>query len=228
MMISALQAPAPPIPVQRVQTAVKPAVQVPTNAVPQAPQTAAGDRLAVQSQRGPIPALAPVFQKSADLPPIEVEKRGNYTWYRNEFGVQITEVNFDEGKYYMTLSSQGQSIMLRQHDDKRDTLNFSDMNFNIANPSQIPNVFFHIPHAANTPDSPHMSKISFDAQHNLRIDLSNGEHLLLDRKDGQTLLEGPFSVNFNPDQHGENFNVRYTGQDGHIQRFHSKGDHVDW
>jgi len=168
-----------------------------------------------------IPALASVFASEAPLPPIQVEKRGNFTYYRNAFGVQITQLDYPDGKYFNTFTSQGLAIMLRQHDDKRDTLNFTDMNFNIPRPSQMPNVYFHV-----QGESP--SRMSFNERHELVIQLSNGEQLTLDREQGQTPVQGAFSIRFFPAEMGENFNVIYTGPDTSIKSYKSKGDTVKW
>lgn len=154
------------------------------------------------------------------LPPIEVVKRGNYTYYRNAFGVQITTVKYPKGSYSYMLSNEGLAVMLRQHDGKRDTLNFSDMNPNIPKSSQIPNVFFHV-------KGDGVSQLTFNDKHQPVATLANGEQLIFDRDEGQTPMSGPFSIAFFPDQAGQNFDVSYTGQD-QLKRFKSKGDTVRW
>jgi len=180
------------------------------------------DRLAASAPKGAIPALAPLFQKSEPvLPPIEVVQRDNYTYSRNAFGVQITHVKMEAGNYYYLLSDQGLCVMLRQHDDKRDTFNLTDMNFNIPTPSKFPNVFFHV-----NGDKP--SQISFTPEHHVRIDLPNGDYALFDRENGQVLREGPFQIAFFPDEAGQNFDVKYTGNDSTVKRLKSKGDNVQW
>lgn len=183
------------------------------------------DKLQLLTATGKIPAVTPLFAKDEpELPPIQVEKRDNYTYYRNAFGQQITQVDYPEGKYFFLFSSQGLGIMLRQHDDKRDTLNFSDMNFNIGKPSQIPNVYFHVPHASDA--SP--SKMSFNARHEVQIDLGNGEQLRFDRETSEHPLQGPVSLRFFPDETGQNFDVIYCGSDSSVKRFKSKGDTIQW
>ena len=176
------------------------------------------DQLQLHGHASKIPAVAIRFN---ELPPIEVVKRGNYTWSRNVNRVQITQIDYPDGKYFMVFSGQGQAMMMRQHDDKRDTLNFSDMNPNVGPPRNIPNVFFHL-------QGEGVSKIEFDKNHDVVVSLSNGEQLILDAKDGQTVKQGPFSIRFFPDQAGENFNVIYTGLDKTVQRYRSKGDSVKW
>lgn len=181
---------------------------------------AASDRLSVTAAKG-IPALAPLFQTEAPLPPISVETRDNFTYYRNAFGVQITQVDYADGKYFYLLSQQGLAVMLRQHDDKRDTLNFTDMNFNIPKPSQFPNVYFHV--QGEVP-----SRISFNERHEVVLDLSNGEQLIFDREKAETPLKGPYSLRFNPDEAGHNFDAIYSGSDTSIKRYKSKGDSIQW
>ncbi|PIQ28193.1 hypothetical protein COW36_04855 [bacterium (Candidatus Blackallbacteria) CG17_big_fil_post_rev_8_21_14_2_50_48_46] len=185
-------------------------------------QAAPQDQLKQSAKTGSIPALAAVFSKAEpELPPIEVVQRENYTYSRNAFGVQITHVKMEEGNYYYLLSDQGLAIMLRQHEGKRDTLNFTDMNFNIPSPGKFPNVFFHI-------QGEKPSQISFTPEHHVRVDLPNGDFAIFDRENGQVLKEGPFQIQFFPDEAGEHFNVGYTGQDSSVKRFTSKGDHVQW
>ncbi|PKL79754.1 MAG: hypothetical protein CVV27_01395 [Candidatus Melainabacteria bacterium HGW-Melainabacteria-1] len=180
----------------------------------------ARDQVQLQSLQAGIPATIQGFGETT-LPPIVIEKRDHFTYYRNAFGVQITQVDYPQGKYFYLLSSQGLGIMLRQHDDKRDTLNFSDMNFNITRPSQIPNVYFHVPGET-------ASRIHFNARHEVVIDLSNGESLTLDAHAGENLLQGPLSIRFFPTEQGQNFDVVYCGSDTGIKRFKSKGDTIQW
>jgi hypothetical protein len=211
-----LRAPTQVLPVRQLQP-VTPSAQSQSPAV-LAPQ----DRLAASAPKGAIPALAPLFQTSEPaLPPIEVVQRDNYTYSRNAFGVQITHVKMDAGNYYYLLSDQGLCVMLRQNDGKRDTFNLTDMNFNIPSPSKFPNVFFHV-----NGDGP--SQISFTPEHHVRIDLPNGDYALFDRENGQVLREGPFQIAFFPDEAGQNFDVKYTGNDSTVKRLKSKGDNVQW
>lgn len=187
-------------------------VSSPAKSIPQAaisPQ----DQLQVSAPKG-IPAN--LFAQ--ELPPVEVVKRGNYTYSRNAFGVQITAVKFEDGMYFTTLSDRGLSIMLRQHDAKRDTLNFSDMNPTIPKTSQIPNIFFHI-------QGEGVSQMGFNKDHQVVISLTNGEHIVLSARDGETLISGPLRLSYNPPEGP--FDVQYTGSDP-VKRYTSKGDRVIW
>lgn len=201
-----------------------PAVQAPA-AVPSAStQLAPVDSTQLSALPKGIPAVAPLFAvKAAEvpLPPIEVVKRENYTYSRNAFGVQITQVDYEDGKYFFALSSKGLAVMLRQHDGKRDTLDFTDMNFNIPKPSMFPNVYFHV-------QGEPASRMFFNEQHQIVVELSNGEQLTLDRETGENVMSGPFSVRFNPDQMGESFDVIYSGADSTLKRYRSKGDTIQW
>lgn len=157
---------------------------------------------------------------SPNLPPVEVREDGRFTTYKNAYGLQITQMKMEDGITYNTLNDEGFSVIIKHNDDKRDTLAFSDMNDNIRKNSQIPNVYFHV-------RGQNQSKMYFNDQHQLVIDLSNGESLVFDAKDGKTLISGAFDIYFNPQESGQNFNVSYSGNKSLRSRI-TKGDRIRW
>ncbi len=155
------------------------------------------------------------------LPEIRVQESSPFKYFFNAFGRQINTLKKEDGMTFTTMSEKGFSIILKQNDAKRDVLVFSNMSDKIPKNSRIPNVYFLIEGKEN-------SNIHFDQQHNIVIELKNKEKLVIDGKDGITILEGPFKPNFNPETPGgTDFRVTYTGK-GHLKANTSFGDKIPW
>lgn len=153
---------------------------------------------------------------------VKIEKDGNFTHSFNKYDITINELKLDDGKTASFNSKSGLAIMLRSHDNKRDVLVFSNMSDHVKNNSSIPNKAFNI-------EGTGKSSIYFDKDHNIVIELKNKEKLVIDGKDGETVLSGPFSINYKPEETGANFysEIKYTGKNP-PKSSTSKGDKISW
>ena len=154
------------------------------------------------------------------LPPVEVQVDGRLTHSTNAYGRTITALKQDSSINYSTLSESGLSIILKNNFDKRDVIVFSNMSNKISKNSLIPNDFFHV-------EGTEPSKMYFDDNHNIVIDLKNKEKIVIDGKDGQTVLQGPFKLNFDENKVGDDFKVKYQGK-SKLNEFRSFGDKIKW
>jgi len=172
------------------------------------------------TEKGHILGNLDLSEKKAEaLPEIDIKVEGRITFYTNAYGQKITALKTEDGISYNTFSNQGLSIILKDNFQKRDVLVFSAMTDKVPKNSSIYDNYFHIDGKAAD------SKIYFDKQHNFVIQLNNNEKLVLDGKDGQTILEGPFKIDFNPDSAGQDFKVNYTGSDI-VKKFTSRGGNI--
>lgn len=165
---------------------------------------------------GTIPAVRPL------LPPITREQSGRLTFTRNAHGQLITLLQKDNGSRTYTHSSErGLSFILNVKPDQTpDTLVFSHMGDGIKRNSLIPNQYFHLTGA-------HAPEMTFDSDHNMLITLKNGEAVVVDGRDGETILNGPFQVTFNPSSDGHDFAVDYHGSQS-LKKQVSRGDRIKW
>lgn len=154
------------------------------------------------------------------LPPVNIRQDGKFEFSSNAYGRNMSSLQMSPTqKTTSTVSGKGLSIILKQNSDKRDVLVFSNMSDKIPNNSNIPNHYFHI-------DGKGKSKMYFDDSHNIVIELKNKEKIVIDGKDGQTFLEGPFKLDFDPNARGSKFNVTHTGSN--LPNFKSLGDKIKW
>lgn len=153
---------------------------------------------------------------------VVINQEGNFTHSFNKYNMTINELKLPDGKTASFVSKNGLSVMLRSNDKKRDVIVFSNMSDNVKHNSSIPNKYFNI-------EGNGQSKMYFDKDHNIVIDLKNNEKLVIDGKDGETILSGPFSVNYKPEDISSNFSsdVKYTGKN-QPKSFTSKGDKINW
>lgn len=181
------------------------------------------DKVSVnQNLKGSFSAELKLTDNSSNsLPPVRIKNDGDFTFSYNAYNRGINAHKEANGTTFNTLSKDGMSVILAQNNDKRDVLVFSNMNNKISKNSLIPNVYFYI-------DGKGKSDISFDKDHNLVINLKNNEKIVIDGKDGQTVLSGPFKIDFNSESPAaKDFKVNYTGS-GHLQKFSSLGDKIKW
>lgn len=166
-------------------------------------------------QSGEIPASIFNIQENA-FPPIRTESFKNLNYFYNMHGENINVINKDDSKTYSVLFDNGLSLILKDNFDKRDTLVFSNMGDNVGKNSNIPNIFFHI--------NGEESKMYFNKEHDLVVDLGNGEQLLFDGKTGD-MISGPFQLDFDPGS--AKIDVKYQGSDS-LSRYKSFGDNIKW
>lgn len=165
---------------------------------------------------GTIPAVRPL------LPPITREQSGRLTFARNVHGQLITLLQKDNGSRTFTHSSErGLSFILNvKPDNTPDTLVFSHMGDGIKRNSLIPNQYYQM-------TGSHEPEMTFDNDHNLLISLKNGETVVVDGRDGETIINGPFRVKFNPNSDGHDFQVDYQGLQS-LKKQVSRGDRIKW
>lgn len=156
-----------------------------------------------------------VSENSKSLPKVTVEVDGAFTFYTNAYGNKITEFRKDTGTSYNTLSPDGLAIILSDNKGKGDVFSFSAMTDKVLKNSNIYDNYFKLEQTGT-------SKMYFDENHNIVLELNSKDKLVLDGKDGKTVLEGPFKINFNPDSDGHDFKVTYTGSDN-LKRHTARG-----
>lgn len=191
--------------------------------VPRASQSALAVSTAISSDQLTLqtPATGTVPASRSLLPPPTREQNGRFTFMRNAHGQSITLLQKEGSRTYTHLSSQGLSFILNvKADNSPDTLVFSHMGDQITRNSLIPNQYYHITGEGQ-------SEMRFDDQHNLVVQLKNGDQFLIDGRNGETLLTDTFRVTFNPDSNGHDFQVTYTGQHP-LKKKTSRGDRIQW
>lgn len=166
-------------------------------------------------------SLDSVSETKKSLPPVNIRQDGNFEFSTNAYGRNINSLQLSPTqKTSSAVAQSGLSVILKQNSDKRDVLVFSNMSDKIPNNSSIPNHYFYI-------EGKGKSKMYFDDNHNMVIELKNKDKIVIDGKDGQTILEGPFKLNFDPNARGSKFNVDYTGN-SKLANFKSLGDKIKW
>lgn len=160
--------------------------------------------------------------ETESLPEVRINKDGRFTHSFNNFGMTINELDMGNARNFSVSLKSDLAIILKSNDNKRDVLVFSNMSDNVKKNSSIPNKYYHI-------EGTGTSKISFDKDHNIVIDLKNKERIVIEGKEPNRVLEGPFSINFKPENIGDNFasDIKYTGKSP-LKSFTSKGDKINW
>jgi hypothetical protein len=171
-------------------------------------------------------------KKTDALPDIKIQESGSLKFFTNAYGKRITVMNTkDQGTSYNTFSDEGLSIILKDNSGKRDVLVFSAMTDKVPKNSAIYDNYFNV----NAECSANVAfelkgkcsgKMYFDKNHNIVIELNEKDRLVIDGKDGKTILQGPFKINFNPDRDAHDFNVDYTGSDK-LRRQNSRGGKIN-
>ena len=164
------------------------------------------------------------------LPPIEekVEPLSNGKFLKistNAYGVTINVMNTKPDRLtYQTLSSDGLSLILSNNNKgERDTLCFSEMGDNVPKNSMIPNTYYLVTGKSKE------SKMYFNKNHDIVVELRTGEKLVIDGKDGNTVKEGNFDIKLSQNHDGKGFIVKYTGNNSaNMKKKTSFGDNVAW
>lgn len=188
-------------------------------AIPESPKK---DEVALDNKQGNAIASLDFDNVKTEEKEVRIEKDGNFTRSFNKYGGTINELKLDDGKTASFTAKSGLAVILRTHDKKRDVLAFSNMSDHVKNNSSIPNKAFNI-------EGTGKSNMYFDKDHNIVVELKNKEKLVIDGKDGKTVLSGPFSIDYKPEETGANFysEIKYTGKNQPKSSI-SKGDKISW